>query len=122
MHEFTAVASLVRTLRQRFEERDAACVITVHVRVGGGCSDTSVRQAFRMLTAGTALERAVLVVDEAPQSLPCPCGHTQPVTHEALTGWMMCCPACQRINEVACAQAVALVDVVVDEARPSSVS
>ena len=111
-----AVDTVVRTVLHRCAARDAARIVTVHVRVGGGFSDASVRQAFAMLTAGTALERAVLAIDAATQTLHCPCGHAQPVAHDELVGWMMVCPACRRVNEVACAQAVELLDVVVAEA------
>jgi Zn finger protein HypA/HybF involved in hydrogenase expression len=92
MHEVSLVAELVEAC-----ERAAAgaTIRTVRVRHASAIPEDAVRQAFALLTSGTALGTARLELSSFDLVVRCPCGFTGPLDHGALdAGPFSECPSC----------------------------
>jgi len=101
MHEYSIMLAVVERLLQESECHGAAAVTAAHLEVGllASLSHVALRQAFEVLTRGTALQDAQLEITEVPGRVRCDkcglLGDTQElgleVGHDAP---LLLCPAC----------------------------
>lgn len=93
MHELSIALSLIRTATAEAARLHASAVRGVHLRWGplSGVVKEALLGAYEAARAGSPLERASLVIDEAPLLMSCPaCGSERPV--KSLQE--MCCEIC----------------------------
>ncbi len=111
MHEYglmeNVMAVIMAELKKSGEEARAGRLLTVTLKVGALelHSEAALRQAFEVLSQGTALEGASLHLVILPATLACPqCGFRGPLPlgaadpHEALP--MVDCPQCGALTPV----------------------
>lgn len=111
MHEYglmeNVMAVIMAELKKSGEEARAGRLLTVTLKVGALelHSEAALRQAFEVLSQGTALEGARLHLVILPATLSCPqCGFQGPLPlgaadpHEALP--MVDCPRCGALTPV----------------------
>ncbi len=74
MHEYSVVAELVEALLPRLDEHEGV-VTSVYLKKGSLriLSDRALKNAFEILTEGTRLEEASLVIEAVPARVAC--GH-----------------------------------------------
>ena len=92
MHELSVALSLIDAVEEE-AQRHSGRVQAVHLKLGplSGVVKEALLSAFEIARAGTTVEGARLVIEEAPIVIYCPrCQARQPV---ASMQWF-CCPAC----------------------------
>ena len=112
MHEYTIVEQLIERLLEQCTKHDAKSVQLIHLRRGSTFSEAPLRQAFEMLSPGTPLVGAKLVIDEFTVNHECGnCGKKQAVMADDLIGHMFVCPDCGKADEIEEAHGLELLDV-----------
>lgn len=112
MHEFGVTEGLIAGLLEQLRAQPVARVTRVHFRRSSAFSEEVLRQTFSVLSPGTPLEGAELVVDVSVLNVTCPaCGHEARVDSENLVGHMFICPGCGAVREIAEAHDLELLDV-----------
>ena len=112
MHEYTIVEQLIERLLAECNAKQAYSVKLVHLRRGSTFSEAPLRQAFEMLSPGTPLNGAKLVIDEFAVNHTCGnCGKRQAVTADDLIGHMFVCPDCGAADEIEEAHGLELLEV-----------
>jgi Zn finger protein HypA/HybF involved in hydrogenase expression len=94
MHEVSLVAELVDACQQA---SPGSSPRVVRVRHASSIPAETVRQAFELLTAGTALGQASLELDSFDVELRCPCGYVTAVAHEHDADPFIVCPSCDAL-------------------------
>jgi len=118
MHELSIIESLIQNLETRLAEEKMARVQSIRIRLGGAFSEDAFRQAFEVLTQGTALEGARMEIETVEQRFVCPaCGCHSVVHHEDLLGHMYVCPHCSRVEEIVEHGDVEVLEVLAGEAQ-----
>jgi Zn finger protein HypA/HybF involved in hydrogenase expression len=100
MHELAAVSALVDAVVNGIADRQPCRVDVVRVRRSTIFSDDALRQGFAMLTRGTALDGARLMIEVVERLIACPCGQTRSVTADDLVGHIWVCPACAHVEDI----------------------
>jgi Zn finger protein HypA/HybF involved in hydrogenase expression len=102
MHEFAIVESMLNVIRARLDEIgvEPGEVAALHFQRGSTFSEEALRQSFEILSAGTLLENANLIIDTANFEFVCGCGHKQVITSDDLIGHMFVCPTCGVVREI----------------------
>jgi Zn finger protein HypA/HybF involved in hydrogenase expression len=91
MHDYHAVQAVV----DRLTAAGLGAVTEVRIQAGAAYSPVALRQAYEMLTLGTALAGSRLLVEQADQECSCPaCGAAWRVTCDDLIGHTVVCPSC----------------------------
>jgi Zn finger protein HypA/HybF involved in hydrogenase expression len=91
MHDYHAAEVVV----ERLTAAGLTDVVEVRIRAGAAYSPLALRQAYEMLTLGTALGGSRLLVETSDQGCVCPaCDEAWNVTCEDLIGSTVVCPAC----------------------------
>ena len=108
MHDYHAVESVV----ERLTAAHLTDVAEVRIRAGAAYSPVALRQAYEMLTLGTALAGSHLLVESADQECACPaCGESWHVTCEDLMGHTAICPSCGVASPVEGASGVQVIGI-----------
>jgi hydrogenase nickel incorporation protein HypA/HybF len=97
MHEMSIAQSLLGIVRQEMAAHGLTRVLAVHVRHGSMAAVVPQALAFawEVLTRGTDLEEAALVLEEVPLSVRCSgCGLTFAPEKEAHRLVLIPCPRC----------------------------
>ncbi len=111
MHEFSIVESVVENLLPAAERAGGGKVQSVRFRRGSAFSEEALRQAFEVLSLGTPLEGAEIVVETVNRMFDCPtCRHSQVVTADDLIDHLFICPGCGYVEEIEEAHDLELVD------------
>jgi Zn finger protein HypA/HybF involved in hydrogenase expression len=91
MHDYHAAEVVV----ERLTAAGLTDVVEVRIRAGAAYSPVALRQAYEMLTLGTALAGSCLLVETSDQECVCPtCNVAWHVTCEDLIGRTVVCPSC----------------------------
>lgn len=99
MHEVSLVADLIVECERRAAGRP---IRLVRVRHASSIPETTLRQAFEMLTADSGLAGAALESQQFVIELACACGFSGPLGHDDLVGASMAiCPACGEVTALA---------------------
>ncbi len=120
MHEYALVESMVHKTVSLLDKTGVkpAEVVSVKFRRNSTFSEDALRQSFEVLSKGTLLEGAEVVVETVNLNFQCPCGHHQVVTCDDLVGHMFICPACGTVREVDEAHDIDLIEVQVKQLAP----
>ncbi|MFB3786869.1 MAG: hydrogenase maturation nickel metallochaperone HypA [bacterium] len=95
MHEYSIVEQIVDQVLTAMREQGVERVKSVHLRRGSTFSEEALRQAYDMLTPGTPLESAELIIEEYTVEWTCPsCGHRQTVEADDMIGHLAVCGEC----------------------------
>jgi Zn finger protein HypA/HybF involved in hydrogenase expression len=114
MHEYSVVSQMIERLLLKLQTEGVKEVRAVHLRRGSTFQEGPIRQAFAMLSGGTPLANAEIVVDMYSVEHTCAnCGYKQVVTADDLVGHMFICPECGTPKELDEAHALELVEVTV---------
>jgi Zn finger protein HypA/HybF involved in hydrogenase expression len=112
MHEFGVTEGIITELLDELRGQRISKVTRVHFRRSSAFSEDVLRQTFSVLSPGTVLEGAELVVDIAVLNIVCPgCGHSARVDSENLIGHMFICSQCGAVREIAEAHDLGLIDI-----------
>jgi Zn finger protein HypA/HybF involved in hydrogenase expression len=95
MHEASLVAELVGACLER---AGGARIELVRVRRAATAEADIVEEAFRLLTAGTALAGAVLELEPVERHLDCGCGFTGMLGPGDTAGGFAVCPSCGAVS------------------------
>ncbi len=114
MHEFGVTETIISRLLHQLDRDDVAKVVKITFRRSSAFSEEVLRQTFDVLSAGTPLAGAELVVQVAVLNVDCACGNGHTVNSEDLVGHMFICPDCGRISEIAEAHDLELVEVIAE--------
>jgi hydrogenase nickel incorporation protein HypA/HybF len=119
VHELAAVGALVEAALSSLPAERPARVELLRVRRGSAFSEEALRQGFDLLAHGTALAGARLEIEMLDQTVKCRCGRSARVTPEDLIGHMYVCSECGHVEDVAGADDLTLLQVVVGDGRPA---
>ena len=121
MHEFAIVESLIQETLVKLDQRGIkkGQVAELRFQRGSTFSDDALCQAYTMLSAGTLLEGADLIVETTNIEFKCRCGYKQVITSDDLIGHMFFCPSCAAVREVDEAHDLTLTEVVLAAAPKS---
>jgi Zn finger protein HypA/HybF involved in hydrogenase expression len=98
MHEVSLVAELVEAAQRRAAGRTIA---SVRVRHASSIDETTLRQAYALLTQDGPLAAARLFSTTFDIDLACPCGFSGPLGHDDLIGGSIAvCPSCRAVSTV----------------------
>jgi Zn finger protein HypA/HybF involved in hydrogenase expression len=114
MHEFGVTETIVRRLLNQLQRDKVSKVLKISFRRSSAFSEEVLRQTFDVLSAGTLLAGAELVVEIAVLRVLCDCGRSSAVNSEDLAGHMFICPACGAVREIAEAHDLELVEVIAE--------
>lgn len=114
MHEFSIVESIIKRLLYRLEADRVSKVIRVVFRRSSAFPEEILYQTYTILSAGTPLAGAELVVEVAVLQHTCDCGYTSQVNSEDLVGHMFICPNCSAIRKIAEAHDLELIEVIAE--------
>ncbi len=96
MHEVSLVAELISECERRSAGRP---VQLVRVRHASSIAEPALRQAFRMLTEGSAMADTALEAETFDVELRCGCGFAGALGHDDLIGGSVAvCPACGDVS------------------------
>ena len=113
MHEMSIAQSLIEIIKEEMDKHDAKVLRTVHLNIGqmSAVVPDSLSFCFEVITAGTELEGARLVMDLVPLEGFCrDCNDTFQIENYAFA-----CPACGSTEiEVIGGQDLSIVDMEVD--------
>jgi Zn finger protein HypA/HybF involved in hydrogenase expression len=122
MHEFGVTETIVNRLLRQIERDQVAKVVRITFRRSSAFSEEVLRQTFDVLSVGTPLAEAELVVEIAVLRVDCVCGLSSEVYSEGLVGHMFICPSCSAIREIAEAHDLELVEVIAEtEGSPDGI-
>lgn len=122
MHEFSIVEAMIGKVVATLPTTKPGTVRALHFRRGSTFSEASLRLAFEMVSKGTVLENAELIVDTVNHEYHCTCGYQQVVTSDDLMGHMFVCPQCGAIREIDEAHDLTLLDVIMREPTSATVA
>jgi hydrogenase nickel insertion protein HypA len=112
MHEYAVVQELVDRILGQTRGTKAGRVTEIRLRRGSTFKEEPLRQAFTMLSRGTALEGAALTVEEYQVEVRCTrCGRTRGIAADDLIGHLFICPDCGQSQEIDEAHGLELVGV-----------
>lgn len=114
MHEFGVTESIVKGLLDQLQREKVSKVVRVNFLRSSAFSEEVLRQTFSVLSVGTPLEGAELVVDVSVLNVTCGCGQRSEVNSEVLVGHMFICPNCGSVREIAEAHDLELVGVIAE--------
>ena len=114
MHEFGVTEAIIRGLLNQLRREKISQVISIRFQRSSAFSEEALRQTFSVLSPGTPLAGAELLVDIAVLRFSCVCGHNSRVNSEDLVGHMYICPKCGAIREIAEAHDLELLEVVAE--------
>ena len=113
MHEMSIAQSLIEIIREEMDRHGALHLRTVHLRVGEMTAvvPESLAFSFEVITAGTPLEGARLVIETVPLEGRCTeCGRPFKIKD-----YVFLCPACGSAKiETVAGQELSLVDMEVE--------
>lgn len=96
MHEVSLVAELITECERRSAGQPVQLVRVRHV---SSIPEPALRQAFRMLTEGSALADAAFEAETFDVELRCPCGFAGILGHDDLIGASVAvCPDCGQVS------------------------
>jgi Zn finger protein HypA/HybF involved in hydrogenase expression len=115
MHEVSIISDLIESIDRQLAAQQGLQAKSLRLRRGSTFSEDALYQAFRMLTPGTRLEGATLVVETIDTRFHCSqCGHSQSITSDDLVGHMFLCPQCNHVQEIAEAHELELIDMIAE--------
>lgn len=114
MHEFGVTEAIINKLLAQLEREKVSQVRRVAFRRSSAFSEEVLLQTFKILSHGTALSGAELIVDVAVLKINCQCGYESEVNSEDLVGHMFVCPQCGFVREVAEAHDLELIEVIAE--------
>jgi len=114
MHEYSIVQQLVEKLLAYLKDNGVRKVKEVRVRRDSTFAADALQQSYELLTQGTALEGAALVIEDFAVEHSCSaCGHKQTISSEDLIHHVFFCPKCGAADEIEEAHGLKLIDVTV---------
>lgn len=114
MHEFGVTEVIINRFLKQLEHDRVSRVLKITFRRSSAFSEEVLRQTFSVLSAGTPLAGADLIIETAVLHLLCVCGHNCEVNSADLVGHMFICPACGAVREIAEAHDLELVEVIAE--------
>ena len=116
MHEFGIVQQLIDALQHQLGHQGVTSVQAIRLRKSSAFAEGPVHQAFEMLSPGTVLEGAELVIDEVSFNSVCAaCGHAAVVTTDDLIGHLFICPECGAGQEIDEARGLVILGITIDD-------
>src|SRR4051794_30053346 len=112
MHEFGVTEVIIKRLLNQLERDRVSKVLKITFRRSSAFSDEVLRQTFDVLSVGTPLAGAELVVEVAVLQVKCSCGQNSRVRSDDLVGHMFICPNCGAVREIAEAHDLELIEVI----------
>lgn len=115
MHEFGVTETIIVRLLNQLQRDKVSKVLKITFRRSSAFSEEVLRQTFDVISAGTPLAGAELVVEVAVLHIACNCGYTGTVNSNDLIGHhMFVCPSCGGLKEIAEAHDLELLEVVAE--------
>ncbi|MGQ9700716.1 MAG: hydrogenase maturation nickel metallochaperone HypA/HybF [Candidatus Bipolaricaulaceae bacterium] len=127
MHEYSLAQSLLSALLEHLAAYPApGRVVKVHVKKGELLilSEWALKEAWRILSEGTELSGAELVLENVPVQARCDsCGYAGNVRYLMEEGWhvsvpILACPRCGGKLRIVEGRELAIVGLTVEEAKP----
>ena len=113
MHEYGVTEAIIKGLLDQLQRENVSKVLRVHLQRSSAFSEDVLRQTFAMLSAGTPLDGAELVVQVSVLNVTCDqCGYGGEVNSDDLVGHMFICPHCGTVREIAEAHDLELIGVI----------
>ena len=114
MHEFGVTETIIKRLLQQLAREKVTKVVSVRFQRSSAFSEEVLRQTFGVLSAGTCLADAALLVDVAVLHVICACGQRSEVNSDDLMGHMFMCPSCGVVREIGEAHDLELLEVIAE--------
>lgn len=114
MHEFGVTETIITRLLHQLRRDNVSKVVKVTFRRSSAFSEEVLRQTFDVLSAGTPLAGAELVVDVTVLYVTCACGYMSHINSENLVGHMFMCPECEGVREIDEAHELELIEVIAE--------
>lgn len=114
MHEFGVTEAIIVRLLNQLQRDKVSKVLKITFKRSSAFSEEVLRQTFDVISTGTPLAGADLVVEVAVLHITCNCGHTSTVNSDDLIGHMFVCPSCGVLKEIAEAHDLELIEVVAE--------
>lgn len=122
MHEFGVTENIIKGLLRQLGAEKITRVSSIRFQRSSAFSEEVLQQTFGMLSAGTCLEGATLLVDVQVLNVTCACGQTSVVSSDDLMGHMYMCPNCGAVREIEEAHDLELLEVIAEtEESPDGV-
>ena len=119
MHEYGVTEAIMKRLLQQLQREKVSKVVSVRFKRSSAFSEEVLRQTFTILSDGTPLAGAELIVEVAVLRVTCACGLESQVDSEYLVGHTFICPSCGAVREIAEAHDLELIEVIAEaEDRP----
>ena len=114
MHEFGVTDNIIKGLLHQLDAEKVTQVISVRFQRSSAFSEEVLMQTFGMLSAGTCLDGATLIVDVQVLNVTCACGQASVVTSDDLMGHAFVCPNCGAVREIEEAHDLELLEVIAE--------
>jgi Zn finger protein HypA/HybF involved in hydrogenase expression len=114
MHEFGVTETIIMRLLKQLRRDRVSKVIKITFRRSSAFSEEVLRQTFDIVSAGTPLAGAELVIDIATLRVTCACGRSSEVNSGDLVGHLFVCPHCGVFMEIAEAHDLELIEVIAE--------
>ena len=114
MHEFGVTENIIKGLLRQLALEKVTKVTSIRFQRSSAFSEEVLQQTFSILSAGTCLEGATLIVDVQVLNVTCACGQTSVVNSDDLMGHMYMCPNCGVVCEIEEAHDLELLEVIAE--------
>ena len=115
MHEFGITENIVKGLLRQLHAEKVTKVSSVRFQRSSAFSEEVLHQTFGILSAGTPLAGATVLVDVQVLNVTCAtCGKSHVVNSEDLMGHVFVCPDCGATREIEEAHDLELLEVIAE--------
>ena len=114
MHEFGVTQTIIGRLLKQLERDKVTKVVKITFRRSSAFAEEALRQTFSVLSVGTPLAGAELVIEISVLHFTCTCGYTGQVDSADLFGHAFICPSCGAVREIAEAHDLELIEVIAE--------
>ncbi len=114
MHEFGVTENIIKGLLRQLDAEKVTQVSSIRFQRSSAFSEEVLMQTFGILSAGTCLEGATLIVDVQVLNVTCACGKKHVVHSDDLMGHAFVCPNCGVVREIEEAHDLELLEVIAE--------
>ena len=114
MHEFGVTENIIKGLLRQLDAEKVTKVSSLRFQRSSAFSEEVLIQTFGILSAGTCLEGADLIVDVQVLNVTCACGKVSVVNSDDLMGHAFVCPSCGAVREIEEAHDLELLEVIAE--------
>lgn len=115
MHEYAIVEHMVEHIDAELRRQGVTKVLSLHLRRGSTFAEEPLRQAYEILSPGSVLDGAELVIEDFSVTHTCDnCGATGEVNADDLIGHLHVCPSCGMTVEIDEAGGLELIDLTIE--------